>query len=167
MNPFGYGNCASTGFSSEFCYVNQPTSCSDALDSLDLPGEKFSSEPCKGRKSHFILTKLNVSSIEVLKISNIFRTKYFLNWASVIWWSVSVASIRRILSIWNRWQELDKRSWRDKQTILPRAMPNYIWLHRICLWPQWPEQRLWSLSCRTIYLWKWHRKHNMLQHSPR
>ena len=84
INPSGYGNCASTGFSSKFCYVNQPTSCSDALDSLDLPGEKFSSEPCKGRKSHFILTKLNVSSVEVFyvilsKISNIFRTKYFLN----------------------------------------------------------------------------------------
>ena len=68
MNPFGYGNCASTGFSSEFCYVNQPTSCSDALDSLDLPGEKISSEPCKGRKSHLILTKLNVSSVEVFYV---------------------------------------------------------------------------------------------------
>ena len=73
INPFGYGNCASTGFSSKFCYVNQPTSCSDALDSLDLPGEKFSSEPCKGRKSHFILTKLNVSSVEVFYIFKNFK----------------------------------------------------------------------------------------------
>ena len=61
IDPFGFGNCGLYGV----CYVNQPTSCSDALDSLDLPGEKISSEPCKGRKLHLILTKLNVSSVEV------------------------------------------------------------------------------------------------------
>ena len=38
-----------------WCYVNQPTSCTDASKSRSLPGEMHSAEPCK--KGMIVLQK--------------------------------------------------------------------------------------------------------------
>ena len=51
LSPAGGGNClkVDTTTGKWSCYVNQPTSCSDALTSIALPGEMYSSEPCQGK----------------------------------------------------------------------------------------------------------------------
>ena len=44
LNQAGYGNCLDDEYN--MCYVKQPSSCSDLVDSGDLPGEKYSEEAC-------------------------------------------------------------------------------------------------------------------------
>ena len=44
LNQSGYGNCLDDEYN--MCYVEQPSSCSDLVDSGDLPGEKYSEEAC-------------------------------------------------------------------------------------------------------------------------
>ena len=49
----GSGNCLKESQylnNKVFCYVNQPTSCKDALDSSELPGEKYQAQACPTRK---------------------------------------------------------------------------------------------------------------------
>ena len=50
INKHGQGNCQGTPTSSgkHICYVNQPSTCPDAKDSLgSQPGEKFSIQACE------------------------------------------------------------------------------------------------------------------------
>ena len=50
ISKWGYGNCQGTLDSSRgnvaVCYVNQPSSCGDLVDSSTNTGEKSSAEPC-------------------------------------------------------------------------------------------------------------------------
>ena len=50
INVGGYGNCkGSRDFNRDnklTCYVNQPSTCTDLVDSFTNPGEKSSTEPC-------------------------------------------------------------------------------------------------------------------------
>ena len=52
----GFGNCekAHASFPSKgtICYVNLPTTCSDARDSSYEQGKKYAWEPCKGKNHH-------------------------------------------------------------------------------------------------------------------
>ena len=60
VNENGGGKCTKESWRSHnkvYCYVNQPTSCNDALDSINLPGEKYSAQACKIRKFTFHPTK--------------------------------------------------------------------------------------------------------------
>ena len=53
MDWGGYGKCQKEGvwysvFSGWFyCYVNQPSSCPDIVNSIDNPGKQLSAEACK------------------------------------------------------------------------------------------------------------------------
>ena len=49
MDPKGEGNCTGSKnghFGKVICYVEQPTSCSDARDSVVYAGEKYSALAC-------------------------------------------------------------------------------------------------------------------------
>ena len=49
MDPKGEGNCTGSKnvhFGKVICYVEQPTSCSDARDSVEYAGEKYSALAC-------------------------------------------------------------------------------------------------------------------------
>ena len=49
MDPKGEGNCTwskNGHFGKVICYVEQPTSCSDARDSVEYAGEKYSAQAC-------------------------------------------------------------------------------------------------------------------------
>ena len=53
LSSSGGGNClaSSQGFNdSVFCYVEQPTTCDDALHDHDLLGEMISAQACMTRK---------------------------------------------------------------------------------------------------------------------
>ena len=52
VNDGGFGNCFKRSGHSKHdgnvvCYVEQPSTCSDLIDSRSNPGEKISAEACK------------------------------------------------------------------------------------------------------------------------
>ena len=52
MSSNGHGNCQTTSsYLSDklFCYVIQPSPCSDLQDSNIMPGEKYSAEACSSQ----------------------------------------------------------------------------------------------------------------------
>ena len=75
MDHKGEGNCAGSKnghFGKVICYVEQPTSCSDARDSVVHPGEKYSAQACTvGGK--------NAISRNTLIIYSIIKKK-FIHW---------------------------------------------------------------------------------------
>ena len=67
----GSGNCLKESQylnNKVFCYVNQPTSCKDALDSSEIPGEKYSAQACPTRKFALHPTKNNSTTTLVLRV---------------------------------------------------------------------------------------------------
>ena len=68
LSSSGSGNClARSGRFDDnvFCYVEQPTTCDDALHDNDLPGEMMSAQACTKRKFALRSTKNNVRTIQV------------------------------------------------------------------------------------------------------
>ena len=80
VNQQGYGNCKFKSYASqsfrEFCYVDQPSNCSDLISSKSIVGEQFSSEACNLKGKLY----MNIIVIELRIIPKTFRTSldYFL-----------------------------------------------------------------------------------------
>ena len=69
LSSSGNGNCLARSVKfndSVICYVEQPTTCDDALHDNELPGELMSAQACTKRKFAFRRTKNNVSTIQVI-----------------------------------------------------------------------------------------------------
>ena len=62
INSHGQGNCQgnpSNVLGKQICYVNQPSSCTDARASLgSLPGEQFSAQACEFDDGKICLLKI-------------------------------------------------------------------------------------------------------------
>ena len=66
MSSRGNGNCLARSVKfndSVICYVEQPTTCDDALHDNDLPGELVSAQACMTSKFVLHPTKNNLSTI--------------------------------------------------------------------------------------------------------
>ena len=48
-NSLGGGNC----IVGKYCYVTQPSTCNDLMDSRDIKGQKYSFEACKFLNGEF------------------------------------------------------------------------------------------------------------------
>ena len=73
----GYGRCEKVhsfySYKGTFCYVNLPSTCSDARDSATEQGKKLAWEPCNG-KIQFLYMNL-----QILLSKKFFAFVYFIN----------------------------------------------------------------------------------------
>ena len=77
VNQQGYGNCKLKSYASqsfrEFCYVNQPSNCSDLISSKSIVGEQFSSEACNLKGKLYM-------NIIVIELRITFPRPFELHW---------------------------------------------------------------------------------------
>ena len=72
MDPNDEGNCKGSinkHFGKVICYVEQPTSCSDARDSVEYAGEKYSALACTNGGKNAIRRNTSITQIRFIVIN--------------------------------------------------------------------------------------------------